>query len=86
MTNANRGSIYKNLESQFLRFADLKAVNLGENNEMMQSLKCKNISFSIYADEMTPSSGTDIWVRSGVIERLKVAQSILEQSNGDLLH
>ncbi len=86
MNSADRKSIYKNLEDQFVKYAQLKAIKLNEINEPMQSLTESNISFSIYTDEMTASSGADIWVRAGVIKRLKIAQDFLSETNGDLFH
>lgn len=86
MNFTDQESVYKNLEDQFVKYAQLKAIKLNEINESMQSLTESNISFSIYADEMTPSSGADIWVRASVIKRLKIAQDFLSETNGDLLH
>lgn len=64
------------LENTFLTYADLKTVEAIDNGEAMVSINGKGISFSV-KDGLPPSTGNEIYVREGLIERLIKAQEIV---------
>jgi D-alanyl-D-alanine dipeptidase len=64
------------LENTFLTYADLKAVNVIDNGEAMVSLNDTDISYTII-DGLPPSTGNQIYLRAGLIDRLIKAQRIV---------
>ena len=64
------------LENTFLTYADLKSVSVIDNAEAMVSLLGTGISYAI-TDGITPSTGDQIYVRAGVVEKLITAQKII---------
>lgn len=64
------------LEETFLSYADLKSVSVNDNGETMVSLEGTGISYSI-SGNIPPSTGHQIYVRDGLIARLKQAQKMI---------
>jgi zinc D-Ala-D-Ala dipeptidase len=64
------------LENTFLTYADLKTVEAIDNGEAMVSLNGSGISFTV-TDGLPPSTGNEIYLREGLIERLIKAQEIV---------
>jgi D-alanyl-D-alanine dipeptidase len=69
----------KKLSEKFVRYADLIGVKTMDNKEPMIALSQSNISFTIFDKHIPPSTGNEIFVRTGTLQKLQEVQNYLDQ-------
>lgn len=76
---------YAELKKTFTSYADMLAVEVLDNGEEMVSLKTRGFPINLYDKELPPSTGDDIFIREGVLDKLTLAQEFLDKASGDKL-
>lgn len=74
-----REDVYRLLEEKFPTYATLSSIDVQECKDLMVGLQDSEILVASFDLDMRSSSGEDIFVRSGVLGRLKRAQSWLDE-------
>lgn len=75
--------IYKNLQREFTAYKQIKAVPINETNEEMVSLSQAGFPISPYNKTLDLSTGDDLFVRRGLLEKLWLAQEFVKAALDD---